>query len=314
MPSTSEQGRDDQLLVRYLLGSLPEKEAERLDELSIADDEFAVRLHAVENDLVDEYVRGELSGETLDRFRSFYLSSTLRREKVRFAETLLAFERDRAAVAQAAPATRPPLQSSGRRFFSLPHLFPQWALGGAALILLLAAGTLFVDNLRLRRQVNQADAGRAAIGEREQQLQTQLAELRSANAASLKELEEIRQSQMSLDQLRTASLSLSPPARGPARIPTFPVPAGTNLAVLLLSLESDDYPAYRAELKDPVTGRTVWRSGDLKAEPAGAARAISIGFRAGLLKSQDYIVELTGMRAGGIPELISTYPFRAVVR
>ncbi len=311
--TSSEQGRDE-LLVQYLLGSLPEEEAERLDELSIADDEFASRLHAVENDLVDGYVRGELFGETLHRFRSFYLSSTIRREKVRFAETLFASEKDRAAAAQVAPAARPPQQYYGRRFFSLPQLFPQWALGSAALILLLAAGTLFVDNLRLRRQVNEADAGRAALGEREQQLQTQLVEQRSASAATLRELEQVRESQMNLDQIKTASLILSPPTRGPARIPTFSVPAGTNLAVLLLSLESDDYPAYRAELKDPVTGRTVWRSGDLKAEPAGAAKAISIGFRAGLLKSQDYIVELTGMRAGGIPELISTYPFRAVVR
>ena len=39
---------DDQLLVRYLVGSLPEDETERLDELSIADDQFAARLSAVE--------------------------------------------------------------------------------------------------------------------------------------------------------------------------------------------------------------------------------------------------------------------------
>ena len=79
---------DDSVLVRYLVGSLPDAEAERLDELSVADDEFALRLSAAEHDLVDAYVNGELSGDTLDRFRSRYLTAPARGEKVAFAETL----------------------------------------------------------------------------------------------------------------------------------------------------------------------------------------------------------------------------------
>ena len=64
---------DDQVLARYLLGSASAEEVERLDEHSIADDQLALRLHEVENDLVDAYVRGELAGETLERFQSHYL-------------------------------------------------------------------------------------------------------------------------------------------------------------------------------------------------------------------------------------------------
>ena len=74
---------DDDAIIQYLLGRLPDKEAERLDELSITDDDFALRLNAAEYDLVDAYVRGELSGDTQQRFRSFYLSSPKRREKLR---------------------------------------------------------------------------------------------------------------------------------------------------------------------------------------------------------------------------------------
>ncbi len=61
MSFADKQEFNDQVLIRYLLGSLSEEEAERLDELGIADDAFAWRLRAVENDLVDGYVRGELS-------------------------------------------------------------------------------------------------------------------------------------------------------------------------------------------------------------------------------------------------------------
>ena len=88
---------DDRLLTQYLLRALPEEETERLDELSIADDDFAARLSSAENDLVDAYVRGELPPEESARFRSAYLSSPKRRDKVKFAETFLSFQQRVAA-------------------------------------------------------------------------------------------------------------------------------------------------------------------------------------------------------------------------
>jgi len=76
---------NDELIAQYLLGSLPEGETERFDELCFVDDEFAERLNAVENDLVDTYVRGELSSQKLERFDAYYLASPIRREKVHIA-------------------------------------------------------------------------------------------------------------------------------------------------------------------------------------------------------------------------------------
>src|SRR5947199_7443535 len=98
MSFSGETIGDDQLLTRYLLGALPEEETARLDELSIADDDFCWRLRAAENDLVDAFVAGALSGDTLDRFRSFYLASPRRRERVEFARALLAFTGNAAAA------------------------------------------------------------------------------------------------------------------------------------------------------------------------------------------------------------------------
>jgi len=91
-PLGQHQPPDDQLLIRYLIGALPDVETERLDELSITDDDVASRLRALEHDLVDAYVKGELSGETLDLFRSHYLASPAQRERVRFAEVLSAHQ------------------------------------------------------------------------------------------------------------------------------------------------------------------------------------------------------------------------------
>lgn len=140
---SGEPIRDDQILVRYLLGSLPEDQTERLDELSVADEDFVWRLRAAENDLVDAYVRNELSGEAMERFRSFYLASMPRREKVKFAETLLTLKQE------PAPA---------RSWFTAPMAMPRWGLGGALAATLLIAGILVYDNARLRDRVHQAEA------------------------------------------------------------------------------------------------------------------------------------------------------------
>src|SRR5258708_39459475 len=92
MPSFDQNVFEDQYLVRYLVrylvGDLPAEEADRLDQLSIAHDDFAWRLREIENDLVDSYVRSELNGETLARFKAFYMATAKRRQKVQFAEGL----------------------------------------------------------------------------------------------------------------------------------------------------------------------------------------------------------------------------------
>ena len=136
-----EPTQDDQTILQYLLGSLPEDQAERLDELSVSDDDFAWRLRAAENELVDAYLRNELSGETLARFRSSYLASAHRREKLKFAETLLAL-----SAQEREPA---------RGWLSVPLVIPRWglALGIAALAL---AGVLIYQNARPSSPAQQA--------------------------------------------------------------------------------------------------------------------------------------------------------------
>ena len=81
----NEQNYDDQKITEYLFGSLSSDETKRFDELSFADEEFAGAL-AAENELLDRYARGAPAGDALAKFRSHYLASPLRREKVKFAQ------------------------------------------------------------------------------------------------------------------------------------------------------------------------------------------------------------------------------------
>jgi hypothetical protein len=123
----SQHQTDDHILTQYLLGQLPEEETERMDEMSIADDEVAWRLRAVENDLVDAYVRGKLSGETLERFKSSYLSTPQRRKRVILANALFSIER------QNAPAARP---------------LRWWAIAAAALLIVVSLAFVFTPRRR----------------------------------------------------------------------------------------------------------------------------------------------------------------------
>ena len=59
----------NQDLNQYLLGALPEAEAESFDELSFAEEEFVDALNAAEKDLVDAYVQGDLADPELERFK-----------------------------------------------------------------------------------------------------------------------------------------------------------------------------------------------------------------------------------------------------
>src|ERR1043166_7114844 len=165
MSSRDKSIYDDQLLTRYLLGALPVEETERLDKLSIADEEIAARLSAVEYDLVDAYVRGEIKGESLAHFESFYLSSAKRREKVQFARALLEGKSETAAAPVIArtralsPAGEPDKKSPPRRRSLLSRPSLQWVFAAAAVILILASGYLLLDNARLKREMSESRTG-----------------------------------------------------------------------------------------------------------------------------------------------------------
>jgi hypothetical protein len=305
---------DDELLRKYLLGVLPEAERERLHELSVTDDELSGRLDAVENDLVDGYVRGELSQEDREQFKGFYLSSPKRREKVRLAEGFLALEgRTARAADKKAAAQRALTGGSTRQMPGGPRFRLQWGLAAASLALLVMGGYLLFQNLQLRKLLNESrpqPAADPAIARLEQQL----AQERSAKDQALKELEQARDSQVKLDRLKTVSVLLPPPLRSGGPAPTVSVHPGTDLVVLVLPVEADDFPAYQARLKDPRSNQVLWSSPRLTAAPGGERKSVSISFRAGLLKQQNYIVDLMGIPGHGAGEVIGGYPFSVVLK
>ena len=241
-----------------------------------------------------------------------YLSSAAKGEKIRFAETLLAYQ-------QRAPASSSAPRRSFLGWFTLPYLVPRWGLAVAALVLA-AGGYLMLDNLRLRTEIA---AERDALQAREQQVQRELNEQRTANAAAVKELAAVRESLARLEERSTAagrgdrtsvlSFMLLAPRRGVGELTTLVVPRGVQEVRLQLELESVDFPAYQIALRDSAADRILWRSGRLEAPATRARRYLSITIPADLLRQQTYSLEVTGIPARGAADLVASYAFAVVI-
>jgi hypothetical protein len=286
MTSRDNSRYDDQLVIQYLLGETPEDQVERFDELSIVDDEFALRLTAVENDLVDAYVRGELTGTVRDRFQSHYLSSARRREKVIFAESLMVLT-DRAAVSAAA--------GGGPRGWSWPRLFPVFA--AAVCLLLIAAGLLTYRNSQLRSQLVRTQQDRAAL-ERSQR-------------EAMSRLEKQRETAIAPPAVAVA-IVLLPQTRGIGPLPAIAVPSTTRQVDFRLELESAAVAEYRVRLKVPATGQVLWRSGTVRPVSNGSVRSVSIALPGRLLIPRNYVLELSGISPEAGAELLNSYAFTVV--
>lgn len=79
---------DSTTLSRYLLHDVSEREREEIEGRYFRDPEALAQLDAVEGDLIDAYVRRELSREQRARFEKYFLCTRSRRERLRMAEAL----------------------------------------------------------------------------------------------------------------------------------------------------------------------------------------------------------------------------------
>jgi hypothetical protein len=156
----SDQRYNEQEIIEYLLGSASETDTERFDGLSVTDRDFAAQLDATENDLVDAYIQGELTGAALERLETHYLASPLRRDKVEFARTFQTFARQQPLQSGGALSSELPTRRGAlAEFFfrsGVPHeersVLP-WGLVAAALVLLTFAGWWTVHSRSTRNEV-----------------------------------------------------------------------------------------------------------------------------------------------------------------
>ena len=122
---------DDQNLIRrYLLGLLAEEQSRHVEERLLTDDEFHEELSLSEDELIDDYLSGDLTPAERESFAAHFLSAPERQRKLSFARALRKY-----VSAPAEPAAAP---AQGRKLLAWPRLLTtqRLKLAAAALILL----------------------------------------------------------------------------------------------------------------------------------------------------------------------------------
>jgi hypothetical protein len=143
----------DRVLVRYLFNELDKNEAVELEDEMLLNDELFDRAQVVEMNLIDHYLRNELTPEESLHFQTKFLAVPENRDKVNRAQLFHDSLRLLHGKDQFAPQPTP---ARGFRS-SLAFVFqrPLPALASIAAAILLIAGLVLV--LRIPRRVNNAN-------------------------------------------------------------------------------------------------------------------------------------------------------------
>ncbi|NOT60845.1 MAG: hypothetical protein HOP19_11550 [Acidobacteria bacterium] len=294
----------DDLIVRYLLGDLPETEQARLEDRAFADRATQQSIEDAENDLIDDYVCAALSAKERLQFESRFLASAERQRKVEFARAL--------AQVVPAPTTKKTAQpihwwESLRAFFS--GLTPAYQVGliglaTAALLLALGVPWLIAQSMGLRTQVAQLQAQQQSAEAAQRQ---QLAEQQRRNEELTQQLQsersQLAQLQEELAQVVRpviAALVLLPGiARGATRQPQLLILPDAQQARLQIGLErGDEYPRYRIELRT-AAGRAILRRENLTARNGKVVLLLP----AAALNAGDYDLALKGVHGNEVLDL-----------
>lgn len=318
---------NEQLIARYLLGELPEEQQVEIEDRAFQDKDYLATITAVENDLIDEYVRHELSETDRRKFENRFLASAERRKRVDFARALASVPSE-ATVAEK-PTRAPAVSWRDSLDAFIQALNPFGKLGFAAIMLLIVAGGawLLTHALRLRSEVTRLQAENQSRQTERQALEQQIEAERKRNeelAARLnQEKQQREQSDESSRQLSEtgdttipaprpviASLTLLPGiSRGGGEKPTLALPQNARLVRLQIGIDAEEtYKTFAAELRT-TAGRQIWSRENLTAGSRRAARSISLTIPATALKPGEYEVKLSGIKEGGGTEDIGFYYF-----
>jgi hypothetical protein len=78
----------DDLLRQYLLGELAENQQVEIEDRAFEDPKLLKSITALESDLIDEYVAGEIPVRKRERFETHFLAAAERKKKLAFARAL----------------------------------------------------------------------------------------------------------------------------------------------------------------------------------------------------------------------------------
>jgi len=304
--------------IRYVLGTLAPQDVDRMEEALFEDDTKLEELETVETDLIDAYVREELSAEVRRQFDARVQKSPALWKRVKFAGTL----KDK--IAESAIEVEPH-----------PHPEPKWweklfagpvfAATVAASLIIAAGGIfLFLAWRNVRNDSYRLASERAALARESKSRQQQTTELqtkaeqlaaelqteRNQRAEDRKLIEQLQEANATGRALRSsiASIFLMPGTlRSSGKVPQIILRTGTNTVELKLSNDANGFPSYNVTVETD-EGRVVVSQNRLKTYRG----VLIIAVPAQRLAAGDYLVRVSGVRPSGQVESVNEYQFRVL--
>lgn len=314
---------EELLLKRFLLGELSQNEQSDIEERLFADPQYFSQFRAAEDELIDEYLYGDLDGSERERFEKYFVTTPERRESLRVAKALQQYIVKKGPSAATVLAGEPPAPRSWLR-----TILDILGLGGntlrfatvAMVLLIVAIGVWLV----VRTGQNQPGPSLSAESANVQPSPAQIAQAndnqnnqntsvqspqgnrngnagRDINANSRPEQPRARYSFVILPLAQV---------RGEGGVNEVKLPADAGFVNLKVPLvDEGSYDHYQVKLQT-ASDKTVKSWSNIKPASDASGQTISVDIPAISLREQKYRLALSGVTSSGDLRTIRTYHFQ----
>jgi hypothetical protein len=274
---------------KYLLGYSEPEMAEAIEERLVTDQDYLQTFSIVKEDLVEDYLDGDLSAEEADRFKNYFLTTPLRHRKLEIARALAERANNAPAPVSELPEPNQPVSFPSRsRWRGTKY----WLLAAMISGIVIAAFAVWV---KLKSPLPMENANNEA----NKQLRNEIARL---NDPQLNVPVGNTVQQRTLSPVTVRSI-------GDDR--RLLVQPNTQTIVLQLVLGDQSYDTYRVSLQN-AEGLELANIEAIKPTGANAGQFVEVRLPAQVLQSRSYQIKLTGLASDGKSEPIAEYPFQLI--
>lgn len=322
----TKRTENEDLITRYFFGELNEEEKSRIELQVLTDNLFFEEMLSIEEALIDDYVRGQLSKQERKKVEEFLQSSHRHEREINLVERLNGdLAKTRSTDDKEISTTQIERPSKRRPFLILPNVQDsgkQFSLALVALLMIVLG--LAVWNIILQRKLSRIEERHAELEKMNQelgqrfdsqvgnnkQLVEQIEKLQRENAQIEQDVTAIKESRPAIPANDTVTLTLAMQSftRDGGELRTIRISPRTNWLQIRINTGEVDLKSYSARI-ETFEGNTVWSKDDMKAARTNPDRII-ITLPARLFRNEDYTFTLKGQREDGSTVDIGYFPFR----
>jgi len=266
---------------RFLLGELSENDRTAIEKKFFADEDFFVQIRASEDELIENYVRGNLNASEKVKFEQNFLTTNTRRQRVAFTREMFGKLNELNKTVAVKKIETVAEKTSAWNLIIKFLRTPKFAFGAGFAILIALFGGWFLlktsNETEIVKQItptptvkvetNQAENLPISPPNQNVSVNSNVEIPKPESANNSKPTNETPKKEVEKPKEIVANPVLALFAgtiRSDGKTSELNLPKNTQGANLELNLESQDYQTYRAEIVD-ADGRVIYRSGKLRA-------------------------------------------------